>query len=261
MNIVVCVKQVPDPNTPPSQFKVDEASNKVIPAPGIEPQLNQYCENAIEAAVQIKEKVGGKITVISVGGDKARDAVKKALSMGCDAGVLVTDPAFDDADAFVTATVLAAAIKKVGDVDLVLCGRQASDWDQAQVPQGLGELLGYPSVSPVGNLEVNGNTVTVKRVLEDGFETLEVNTPAVLAISNEANTPRYPTLKNIMMASRIKIEQSTGSDLGLNGLSRKVKLLRLYVPKVEAQTEWIQGETPEEKAQNLARRLREEKII
>ncbi|MFN8532958.1 MAG: electron transfer flavoprotein subunit beta/FixA family protein [Dehalococcoidia bacterium] len=261
MNIIVCVKQVPDPETPASQFRVDEAAKKVIPPSGIEPTVNQYDANAIEAAVQLKEQNGGRVTVLSLGKDKARDAVKQALSMGCDAGVLIDDPAFEDADAFTTATALAAAIRGIGDFDLILCGRQASDWDQAQVPQGLAELLGVPSVTPVAGIEVAGNGLRVKRLIEDGYEVLDVPTPALLAVSNEANQPRYPTLKGIMAAARAKVEVKSGADLGVSAAGRKVQLLRLYVPKVESQIEMIPGETPEEQAANLARRLREERVI
>lgn len=261
MNIIVCVKQVPDPETPASQFRVDEVAKKVIPPAGIAPTLNQYDANAVEAAIQLKEQHGGRITVISLGKDSARDAIKQALSMGCDAGLLIDDPAFEDADAFQTASVLAAAIKSVGEYDLILCGRQASDWDQAQVPQGLAELLGLPSVTPVSGIEVQGGKLRVKRLIEDGYEVLEVPMPAVLAVSNEANQPRYPTLKGIMAAARAKVEVKSAADLGVSANGRKVQLLRLYVPKVESQIEWIPGETPEEKAANLARRLREERVI
>jgi len=261
MNIIVCVKQVPDPETPAAQFKVDEAANKVVAAAGIQPTVNQYDSNAIEAALQLKEKHGGKITVLSIGTSQARDAIKQALSMGCDAGVLVDEPSLEDADAYQTAKALAAAINKIGEYDLVLCGRQASDWDQAQVPQGLAELLGVPSVIPVTSIEVDGSNLQVIRLIEDGIETLELSTPAVLAVSNEINNPRYPTLKGIMAAARAKVEVLSGADIGINGLSRKVKLLRLYVPKVESQVEWIEGDTPEDQAKNLARRLRAEKII
>jgi electron transfer flavoprotein beta subunit len=261
MHIIVCVKQVPDPETPASQFKVDEAAKKVVPPPGIAPTLNQYDANAVEAAIQLKEQHGGRITVLSLGPESARDAVKQALSMGCDAGVLISDPQFEDADAWVTANVLAAAIRSLGEYDLILCGRQASDWDQAQVPQGLAELLGLPSVTPAAGLELQDSKLRVKRLIEDGYELVEVPLPAVVAVSNEANQPRYPTLKGIMAAARAKIEIKTAADLGLNGVERKVSLLRLYVPKIESKLEWIPGETPEEKAKNLARRLREERII
>ncbi|GIW10513.1 MAG: hypothetical protein KatS3mg061_1570 [Dehalococcoidia bacterium] len=176
-------------------------------------------------------------------------------------GVLISDPQFEDADAWVTANVLAAAIRSLGEYDLILCGRQASDWDQAQVPQGLAELLGLPAVTPAAGLELQDGKLRVKRLIEDGYELLEVPLPAVVAVSNEANQPRYPTLKGIMAAARAKIEIKTAADLGLNGMERKVSLLRLYVPKIESKLEWIPGETPEEKAKNLARRLREERII
>src|SRR5436309_5267102 len=142
LNIVCCVKQVPDPETPTSAFKVDEAAMRVVPAPGITPVISQFDQIAVEAALRIKESSGdGKITIISLGPDGARDVIKTGLAMGADDGILLNDPAFFDGDGFSTATALVAAIEKIGPVDLVLCGRQATDWDFGVTGLAIAELM------------------------------------------------------------------------------------------------------------------------
>src|SRR3954447_9006032 len=127
MDIVVTVKQVPDPDIPPSHFKVDEANSRVIPPSGVAPVMNGYDANALEAALRLKEANGGEVTVISLGAAEARDTLKRALAMGASQAVLVSDPAFESLDSLATARVLAAAIKKLDPADLIMCGRQASD--------------------------------------------------------------------------------------------------------------------------------------
>src|SRR5206468_5830732 len=149
MDIVVTVKQVPDPDIPPTHFRVDEAAKKVIPPAGVAPVMNGYDAHALEAALRLKEQLGGKITVVSLGPDSARDSLKRAIAMGADAAVHVNDPTLNEADSTTTAAALAAAIKKLDHVDLVLSGRQASDTDGGQVHLGIAALLGLPAVSPV----------------------------------------------------------------------------------------------------------------
>src|SRR5438552_16171643 len=146
MDIVVTLKQVPDPDIPPSHFNVDEAARRVVPPADMAPVMNGYDAHALEAALRLKEQHGGKVTVISVGPDSARDTLKRAIAMGADAAIHVNDPALNDSDSTTTARALAAAIKKVGDYDLVLSGRQASDTDGGQVHIGVGTLLGLPVV-------------------------------------------------------------------------------------------------------------------
>src|SRR5215831_16414926 len=133
MDIVVTVKQVPDPDIPPTHFKVDEAANKVIPPAGVAPVMNGYDANALEAALRLKQQLGGKVTVVSLGPDAARDTLKRAIAMGADAAIHINDPALNEADSTTTALALAAAIKTIEDFDLVLSGRQASDTDGGQV--------------------------------------------------------------------------------------------------------------------------------
>ncbi|MDO8671898.1 MAG: electron transfer flavoprotein subunit beta/FixA family protein [Dehalococcoidia bacterium] len=266
MNIVVCIKQIPDPETPTAQFKIDSATNKVVPAQGVPPKISPFDENAIETAVKLKEKSGGKVTVISMGSKQAGEALKTAVAMGCDEGVLMDDPAFADGDSSTTATVLAAAINKIGACDLVVTGRQAADWDAGQVGSGLAELLGMPAVMPVRGIEVSDATATIQRVVDDGYEVIEVPLPVVISVSNEINTPRYPTLKGIMTAARKQLIVWKAADLGLDPSSVgaagvRSKLVKLFVPVREGKCDIMEGETVEEMAANLAKALRAAKLI
>lgn len=266
MNIIVCIKQIPDPETPAAQFKIDSAKNKVVPAQGVPPKISPFDENAIEAAVQLKEKTGGKVTVISMGVKQATEALKTAVAMGCDDAVLLEDAAFADGDAWTTANVLAAAIEKIGGYDLVVTGRQAADWDAGQVGAGLSELLGVPGVMPARGIEVSEGRAKIQRIVDDGYEVIDTPLPAVVSVSNEMNTPRYPTLKGIMTAARKQIPVWSAADLGLDASSVgaagvRSKLLKLFVPVREGKCEIMEGENVEEMSQNLAKALRAAKII
>jgi electron transfer flavoprotein beta subunit len=264
MDMIVCVKQILDPETPASAFKVDEAAKKVVPPQGMAPVINPFDAQAVEAALRIRDATGGgKITVISVGPASARDAVKHGLAMGADEGVLIDDPALADADSFVTARVLAAAIRKLGAFDVVFCGRQAADWDMGVVGPGLGELLGVPAVTISKAVQAVDGHLRVERVLMDGFETVELPTPCVVTISNEFGDPRYPQLRQIMLAARKQVAVWTAAELGLSAddLRSPLHVERLYIPVKESHVELIEGDTVEEQAEMLAKRLREAKII
>lgn len=266
MHIVVCVKQVPDWDIPPSSFKVDEAAKKVVPPQGVAPVVSQFDAIAVEAAMRIKDaKPDTKVTIMSLGPASARDAIKHGLAMGADEGVLIDDPGTLDGDSFATATALAAAIKKLGDVDLVICGRQAVDWDMGVTGSAIAGILGWPVVTIAKSISVNG-AVTVERVLSDGFETVEAPLPCVVTVSNELGEPRYPKLQQIMMAARKQVQVWTAADLGLSPdqvgpAGSKLTLERLYQPVSETKVEIMEGDTPEEQAQNLVRKLREAKLI
>src|SRR5919198_4879386 len=153
LNIIVTVKQVPDPDIPPSHFKVDEVAKRVVPPAGVAPVMNGYDANALEEALRLKDKHGGKITVLSLGPDSARDSLKRAVAMGADGAIHINDPKLNEADSTLTAAALAAAIRKIGEYDLVLCGRQASDTDGGHVHLGVAEALGLPAVSPIQKIE------------------------------------------------------------------------------------------------------------
>ena len=267
MHIVVCVKQVPDWDIPPSSFKVDEATNKVMSPPGVAPVVSQFDGIGVVAAMRVKDQQPDtKVTIVSMGPEGARDAIKHSLAMGADEGLLLTDPLFDDLDWYQIALVLSAAIKKLGDVDLVVCGRQAVDWDMGVTGSGIAELLGWPALTIGKDVQVRDGTVVVERVLMDGFETVEAPLPAVATVSNELGEPRYPKLQQIMQAARKQVTIWSAADLGLDAgqlgpEGRKLTLERLYIPVSETECELIEGDTPEEKAQNLVRKLREAKLI
>ena len=261
--MIVCVKQVMDPETPASAFRIDTDAQRVIDAPGIPPVLNGFDENAVEAALRIKEAAGGDITVLSMGRQFTMDVMKKPLSMGADELVLVQDDALADLDSYGTAHVLAEAIKKIGKFDLVLCGRQASDWDNAQVPLGIAELLDLPCITLAQKVEVAGQQIVVERVRTDGYEVVEADLPALVTVSNELGEPRYATLRGIMAAGRKQPTVWTVNDLGLDPskLEPRVRVTDLFVPVGDKECEFIEGENDADAGRLLALRLREAKLI
>lgn len=267
MNIIVCVKQIPDPETPTAQFRVDEAAKRVIPAQGVAPVVNPYDPQATEAALRLKDAAGGgKVTVISLGPESARDAIKHALAMGADEGILISDPALEGTDNFQTAVALTKAIQKVGEFDLILMGRAAADWDMGVVPAGVAQMLGVPVVTVARGIEAGGAGLRVNRVLDDGFQSVETPLPAVVSVSNEFGEPRYPQLRQIMLAAKKTVQVWSAADIGLGAdqtgeANRWLNLEALYVPKVESNVEIIEGDSPEEKARNLAQKLRAAKLI
>jgi len=267
VHIVVCVKQVPDWDIPPSSFKVDEAAKKVTPPTGVAPVPSQFDTIGVEAAMRIKDQhPDTKVTIMSMGPDSARDAIKHSLAMGADEGVLLTDPLFGDLDWYQVALVLSTAAKKLGDVDLVVCGRQAVDWDMGVTGSGVAELLGWPALTIAKDVQVKDGTVVVERVLMDGFETVEAPLPAVVTVSNELGEPRYPKLQQIMQAARKQVTVWSAADLGLDATqlgadAKKLTLEKLYIPVSDTHVEIIDGDTPEEKAQNLVKKLAEAKLI
>jgi electron transfer flavoprotein beta subunit len=267
LNMIVCVKQVPDPETPPSSFRVDEAAKRVVPAAGVQPVISQFDAIAVEAALRIRDAAGeGKITIISMGPAGARDVIKHSLAMGADEGVLLTDPAFEDGDSYTTALVLTTAIKKLGDFDAVFCGRQAVDWDMGVTGSAMAEILGLPTATIAKDVQHKDGKLVVERVLADGYETVEVPIPCLVTVSNEMGEPRYPKLQQIMAAARKQVTTWAASDLGLDGgqvgkQGVRLNLDRLFIPVVESKCEFIEGETPEEAANALAQKLREAKLV
>ena len=267
MHLVVCAKQIPDPETPPAAFRVDEANNEVIPAQGIPPVLSQFDGMAAEAALRIVEAAGdGTITVISLGQESAQAAIKQVLAMGADEGILLEDEVLQGGDSYTTARTLAAAIEHLGDVDAVFCGRQAADWDMGQVGLGIAELLGWPSAIIGKDVKVDDGSMVVERVVADGFETVSMPLPAVVTISNEIGDPRYPKLQQIMQAARKTVTRLSADELGLDpstvgDAGARLKLERLFIPVVEGEVEIMEGETAQEQAQALAAALRDAKIL
>ncbi|HEX5139498.1 MAG TPA: electron transfer flavoprotein subunit beta/FixA family protein [Dehalococcoidia bacterium] len=267
MNIVCCVKQVPDPETPARAFRVDEAAKQVVPAPGNPPVISQFDQIAVEAALRIRDAMGeGTITILSLGPDSARDAIKVGLAMGADEAVHLNDPALFDGDGYSTGLALSKAIEKIGNVDLVLTGRQATDWDFGVTGLAIAEMLGWPSVSITRRVTAAGGKIQAERVLGDAFETVEVPVPCVVSVSNELGEPRYPKLPQIMQAARKQVTVWTAADLGLSPdavgkAGARLSLEKLYIPQVESKVEFIDGDSPSEQAASLARKLREAKLI
>ena len=267
INMIVCCKQVPDPEAPPSLFKVDTKANKVVPAPDVKPVVGQYDEFALEAALRIKDKLGGKIRVLSLGNKLVRDVIKKTLAVGADELILLEDESFEDGDSWSTAYALASAIKKIAEYDLIFCGRQSSDWDAAQVGLGIAEILGLPAVTLVRKVEVMDGKAKIERIIPDGYEIMETTLPAVLTVtSSEQGTLRYAALKGIMAAAKKQPVIWKPADIGLEpkqvgAAGRNTKLAKLFQPVKEAKCEMIEGETIVEAGANLAVRLRQAKIL
>ncbi|MBP2650618.1 MAG: Electron transfer flavoprotein alpha/beta-subunit [Firmicutes bacterium] len=261
MNIVVCVKQVPDT----TEVKIDPVTNTLI-RQGVPSIVNPFDKNAVEAALQLKEKHGGKVTVISMGPGQAKDALKECLAMGADEAILVTDRAFGGADTLATSYTLAAAIRKVGEYDIILCGKQAIDGDTAQVGPEIAEHLGINQVTYAAKIEVNGDAAKVEREHEDGYEVIEAKLPVVITTVKSINEPRYPTVKGTMKANRAKIAELTKADLdvaeprlGLKGSPTQVR--KIFTPKARTQGVLINKDTAREAVAELIAKLTEAKIV
>ncbi len=224
MNIVVCLKQVPDTTV----VKIDPVKGTLI-REGVPSIINPEDKHALEAALQIKEKNGAHITVISMGPPQAKEALREALCMGADEAILLTDRAFGGADTLATSKTLAAAIKTL-DYDIIFGGRQAIDGDTAQVGPEIAEHLEIPQVTYVQDVEFDGNDLIVNRALEDGYELIKVQTPCLLTAIEELNHPRYMNARLIFDTANKEVKVMTSADLdveaneiGLNGSPTKVK--------------------------------------
>lgn len=262
MKIVVCVKQVIDPEAPVSTFSVDEESRQAIPPKGTPPVINPYDENALEAALQIKDAGDAEIAVITLGTQIAKPVVKKALAVGADSLTIVEDAAFEGLDSNASAALLVAAIKKLGEFDLIITGRQAADTDAGQVGTGIAAMLGLPLVTAAQKIEAAANGLRVERVTSDGYEVVESVLPAVVTASSEVGDLRMPNVKSMMAANKVQPPVWSLADLGIDAAAlKKVSVTKMWQPVVEVNTEVITGETPEEAGANLAARLKEDGII
>jgi len=200
MKIAVCVSQVPDTTT---KVKVG-ADGKTIDPAGVTFIINPYDEFAVEAALQLKEKQGGETTVISVGNDRNKEAIKKAYSMGIEKGILIKSDA--EMDSYTVARNLADVLKEISP-DIIFFGKQSIDYDDSQVGSLVAEMLSIPSISVVVDLKVDGNKVTCEREIEGGKEVVESSLPVAIAAQRGLNNPRYPNLKGIMQAKSKAIEE------------------------------------------------------
>jgi electron transfer flavoprotein beta subunit len=213
MNIVVLVKQVPDTYSE-RRLRGDGALDR----DASDAVLDEINERAVEEALQLKEAHGGAVTVVSMGPDRATEAIRKALSMGADAAVHLTDEGLAGSDAVGTARALAGAIGTVGEVDLVLAGNEASDGRSAAVPAMVAEVLGLPALTHARQVTVEGGSVTVRRETDDGVVTLSAELPAVVSVNEKINEPRYPSFKGIMAAKKKPVTTLSLADAGLDAL-------------------------------------------
>ncbi len=242
MNIVVTIKQVEDPMIPPSHMVLDSSGKRVLSVSGAPRVMNGYDANALEEALCLKEKHGGKVTVVCLGDDSARNTLKRAVAMGADRCVLLSDPQWEILDSFGTAKVLAAGIRKIGQADLVLCGRQASDSDAGQVLYWLADMLDLPVVSPVIKIEESGSdTLVVHNLMDEEYQRLSVELPALLGISSEINEPRLPTPKGTVTATRTMIPTWNASAIDTGQLTCKVDMTKLEIQIRTSKAELIAG--------------------
>jgi len=255
MKIVVCIKQVPDS----SEVRINPETGTLI-RDGVPSIINPYDLHAIEAGLQIKEKVGGKVTVITMGPPQAETALRDALSMGADEAMLLTDRAFAGADTWATAYTLSRAIKKLG-ADIIICGKQAIDGDTAQVGPELAEFLDIPHVAYVNRIEtIKENSIVIHRLMEDGYDIVESSIPVLITVVKEINEPRLPSLRGKMAAKKAEIKKLSSRDIeadeslvGLKGSPTQVK--RIFAPELKKDRKIFEG-TPEEQAQKLIEELR-----
>jgi len=266
VNIIVCVKEIIDPELTPDNFDIDQTLSKAVDPESVPNVLSPFDEQAVEAALRIKDAMGGKITVLSLGDLLHREVVKKPLGMGADELILLEDNAFADGDSWSTAYALAMAISKIGNYDIIICGRQAADWDNGQVGSGIAEILGIPSVTIAKKIEAIDGKIRVERIIEDGYEIIETCIPVLITVSNEIGQARYGTLDKIMEAANKEPTIWKAKDIGvapheIGNKGRRIELLKLYKPIRESKCEIIERTTLEESAVALAQRLREAKIL
>ncbi len=261
MNIVVCIKQVPDT----TEVRLDPKTNTLI-REGVPSIINPDDKAGLEAALKIKDEIGAHITVISMGPAQADVALREALAMGADEAILVSDRAFGGADTWATSSTLAAAINKV-DYDLIITGRQAIDGDTAQVGPQIAEHLNLPNISYAEDIKVEGEHIIVKRQYEDRYHTIKAKLPALITALTEMNTPRYMTPKGIFDAYREKeVKLFTLNDIdvdvkniGLKGSPTKVK--KSFTKQAKAAGTLHTGLDAKEAADVIVAKLQEKFII
>jgi len=254
LSIIVCAKQIPDPEAPLSDVSVDaERMEVVVDAPQV---ISPFDENALEAALLLKEEVGAKVTVLSLGKKVSDTVLRKSLAAGADELILLQDDAFEKLDSHSIAGALADAVRKIGEVDLVLTGRQAGDWDSGQVGLILGEMLGLPCISLCREIKVEEGNVLVKKNIPGGYEQVRAGMPALVTVSNEIGELRYISRTRMMkmLRGRASIPLWSSEDFvsAREGL-QKMEILELSSPPdMRRNCEILDGATPEEKADKLA---------
>ena len=257
MHFVVCIKQVPET----TDVRINPETNTLM-REGVAAVVNPFDMYAIEEALRLKQKLGGKVTAISMGPPQAETALREAISMGADEGILVTDRAFAGSDTWATSYTLSMALRKIGDYNVILCGKQASDGDTAQVGPGIAAHLNLPQITYVRKIEqIAADRIVAERLLETGYEAIESSLPCVLTVVKEINEPRLPSLKGKMASKKATIVKWTADDLqadrtklGLDGSPTKV--VRIFTPPPRQGGVMLKGE-PEEVAPQLVERLKD----
>ena len=256
MRIVACIKQVPET----TEVRVDPKTNALI-REGVKSVINPFDENAVEAALQLREAHGGEVIAISMGPPQAEEALRHALAMGADQAILLTDPAFRGGDTLATSYTLAAAVRKLGEVDLIICGKQAIDGDTGQVGPGLAERLGLPQVTFAIGLEISDHRLRARRVLDDFFEIVEVRLPAVVTVVKQINEPRYPSMRNVLKAKRAEVAKWSVAELeadtsqtGFDGSPTTV--IKVWPPERRSGGRRLEGPV-EEVVDTLAKAIKE----
>lgn len=243
MNIIVCIKQVPET----TDVKIDPKTNTLI-REGVASIINPFDTYAIEEGVRLKEKFGGKVTILTMGPPQAKEALREAISVGADEAILISDKAFAGSDTWATSYTLAKGIDKVGVFDIILCGKQASDGDTAQVGPGISTHLNIPQVTYVKKIEeIKDSIARLERMVEEGFEIIEVPLPCLMTVVKEINEPRLPSLKGKMRAKNAEIITWTARDLdvdsskiGLDGSPTKV--VKIFTPPPRKGGQILKGE-------------------
>jgi len=261
MNIIVLVKQVPDA----SEVKINRETNTLI-RDGVPSIINPYDRYAIEEALRLREKHGGKVTAVTMGPPQAVEALKEAVSLGVDEVVLLSDRAFAGADTWATSYALSQGIRKIGDFDLVIAGKQAIDGDTAQVGPETADMLGIPFVAYIRKIEqVEGSKMVAERLMDEGYDVVETTLPALITVVKEINEPRVPSLKGKMKAKNLKVAAWTAADIGsdVNKIGLRgspTQVVRIFPPTPRGQREVLSG-TVEEQVAALAKKLKEQALI
>lgn len=259
MNVVVCIKQVPGTTA----VKIDPVSNTLV-RQGVKSIINPFDTYALEEGVRIKERYGGKVTVISMGPSQAEEALREAISLGADQAVLLSDAAFAGSDTLATSYILGKAVARIARYDLVVCGRQTLDGDTGQVGPELAQRLGIPFIAYVSKIEeMKPGYLRVQRMIEEGYETIESPLPAAISVVKEINVPRLPSLRGQIAARSAQIAVWTSQELatdancvGLTGSPTRV--VKIFFPQRTCRSQMLQG-SPESQVEQLLEKLREMK--
>ncbi|MFH2046660.1 MAG: electron transfer flavoprotein subunit beta/FixA family protein [Pseudomonadota bacterium] len=260
-HIIVCAKQILDPEGPVSGYGVNSDTGQIVLPKGVPPVINPYDENAIETALKLKDTKQAKVTVISLGKNLSRAVMSKALAVGADNLIFLQDNTFVNLDSRSTAFVISAGIKKIGDYDLVLAGRQAGDTDSAIVPHYIAGFLNIPCINLVKKAELLEKAVRVERSLPDGYEVLEANMPSLLSITGGGDL-RKANLQQITDAKKKPVTIWTADDLDIETSDiKQTSWQKIFVPDYEVECNFIKADSPKEAGTKLALKLKEDQIL